>query len=217
MKERIVILGAGGHARVVAECIDRSKYEIVGFLDKDDEHIGEYLDGIEIIGNDRNPKYWLEKGITGCVNGIGHVGNSTVRNKVYNKFKDVGFHMITMIHKRSIVSPNATLEDGVVVMPGVVINTGAYIKENVIINSNAVVEHDAFIGEGSHIAPGCTISGGVKIGKNVLIGVGSSVIQSKVVGDNTVIGAGTVVNKDVPKEVIAVGNPVRIVRRIKEL
>jgi len=215
MREKIVIIGAGGHARVVAECVDQLKYEIVGFLDKDDTHVGELLDGIKIIGNDVEPAQWLKSGISGCVNGIGHVGNCVIRNKVYTKFKNAGFHMITAIHKSSMISSNAIIEDGVVVMPGAIVNTGARIMENVIINSNAVIEHDTIIGKGTHIAPGCAISGGVTVGENVLIGTGCSIIQSKIVGANTIVGAGTVVTKDIPENVVAVGNPARIIREVR--
>lgn len=214
MREKIVILGAGGHARVVADCVDESKYEIVGFLDKDEEHIGESLDGIEIIGSDKNPQFWLKRGITGCVNGIGHIGSFTVRNKVYKKFKEYGYHMVTAIHKKSIISKHAVIEEGVVIMPGAIVNTGAHIMENTIINSNAVIEHDVLVREGAHVAPGTTISGGVRIGKNVLVGTGSSIIQSMTIGDNTIIGAGTVVNKNIPEQVVAVGNPVRVIRKV---
>lgn len=215
MREKIVIVGAGGHAKVVAECVDQSKFEIVGFLDKDDAHLGEILDGIPIIGNDADPAQWIRNGISGCVNGIGHVGNCVIRNKVYAKFKAAGFHMITAIHNRSIVSSNAIIEDGVVIMPGAIVNTGAHIMENVIINSNAIIEHDTIIGEGTHVAPGCAISGGVTVGENVLIGTGCSIIQSKIVGANTIVGAGTVVTKDIPENVVAVGNPVRIIREVR--
>lgn len=215
MREKIVIIGAGGHARVVAECIDETLYEIVGFLDKDDAHLGQIIDGIPIIGNDVNPCYWKEKGIKGCVNGIGHVGDCRVRNAAYEKFKNAGFHMVTAIHKKSIVSRNASLNEGVVIMPGAVINAGACIMQDVIINSNAVVEHDVIIGEGTHVAPGSIISGGTMIGKNVLVGAGSSIIQSVIVGDNTIIGAGTVVNNNVPENVVVVGNPFRVVRKVR--
>lgn len=214
MREKIVIIGVGGHAKVVAECVDETKYEIVGFLDKDDEHLGEMIDGIPIIGNDADPVRWIEAGISGCVNGIGHVGNCMIRNKVYKKFKEAGFHMITAIHKSSIVSKKAVIEDGAVIMPGAVVNTGAHIMENVIINSKAVIEHDTIVGEGTHVAPGSAISGGVTIGKNVLIGTGSSIIQSRVIGDNTIVGAGTVVTRDIANNVVAVGNPARIVREV---
>lgn len=214
MREKIVIIGAGGHAKVVAECIDEKVYEIVGFLDKDDMCVGEQRAGISIVGNDANPQYWKEMGIQGCIMGIGHVGNSAIRNKAYKRFKDAGFHMITAIHKSSIVSKNAVIDDGVVIMPGAIVNANAHIQENAIINSNSVVEHDTIIGFGTHVAPGSTISGGVVVGENVLIGVGSSIIQARKIGDNAIVGAGAVVIKDVPEDTLVLGNPARIVRKV---
>lgn len=91
MKEKVVIIGVGGHVKVVEECIDKKKYEVVGFLDKDNQLIGKNINGIPIIGDDSNPLKWLEKGITGCVIGIGHVGKYQLRNKLYEKFKKLVF------------------------------------------------------------------------------------------------------------------------------
>lgn len=215
MKEKVVVIGAGGHARVVAECIDREKYELVGFLDKDDEMFGREINGIPIIGNDSNPQHWLKSGVTGCIIGIGHVGKYQVRNKLYKLYKNAGFHMISAIHPQSIISETAVIKDGTVVMPGAIINANACIGENVIINSKVVVEHDVVIEDGVHVAPGSTISGGTNVGENTLIGAGSVVIQMINIGENAVIGAGTVVIRDVPANVLAVGNPVRIVRKGK--
>ena len=212
MKETVVIIGAGGHAKVVAECIDKKKYNIAGFLDKDSKLIGEKINGIPIIGDDSNPGQWLNEGITGCIIGIGHIGKYQLRNMLYDKYKRAGFHMINAIHSQSVISPNAVIKSGTVVMPGAIINANAYIGENVIINSKTVIEHDVVIHNGVHIAPGSTVSGGTHIGCNTLIGAGSVVIQMIDIGEETIVGAGSVVIRDVPAHVLAVGNPIRIVR-----
>lgn len=215
MREKVVIIGAGGHAKVIADCIDSEKYELVGFLDKDDTWIGKEINGVPIIGNDREPSHWIEKGITACIIGIGHVGKYELRNKLYSRYQEAGFHMITAVHPQSVVAKTAVIKAGTVVMPGAVINANAYIGENVIINTNSVIEHDSLIENGVHVAPGSTISGGVNIGENVLVGAGSVVIQTVKIGKNTIIGAGTIVIKDIPSNVLAVGNPAHIVREEK--
>lgn len=213
-KEKVIIIGAGGHAKMVAECVDNKKYEIVGFLDKDTSLVGKLINGIPIIGADGDPSYWMNKGITGCIIGIGHVGKYVLRNKLFERYKNAGFHMINAIHPESIISPNAVIKEGAVVLPGAVINSNAYVGENSIINSKSVIEHDVVINNGVHIAPGSIVSGGAQIGENTLIGAGSIVIQMINIGKETIVGAGTVVIKDVPSNVLVVGNPVRVVREV---
>lgn len=215
MKETIVIIGAGGHAKVVAECIDKQKYDIAGFLDKDDKLVGKEINGIPVIGDDSNPTYWLRKGITGCIIGIGHIGGYRLRNRLYEKYKNAGYHMVNAIHPQSMISPNAVIKAGTVVMPGAIINANAYIGENVIINSKTVIEHDVVIHNGVHIAPGSTVSGGTHIGENTLIGAGSVIIQMINIGKETIVGAGSVVIHDVPSHVLGVGNPIKIVREVR--
>lgn len=215
MKEKVVIVGAGGHAKVIVECIDKDKYDVAGYLDKDDQLIGENINGIPIIGDDSNPFKWLEKGITGCVIGIGHVGKYQLRNELYKKFKNAGFHMVNAIHPQSIISSTAIIKEGTVVLPGAVINANAHVGENVIINSRAVIEHDVVIDNGVHIAPGTVISGGSYVGMNTLIGAGTVIIQRVSIGKETIVGAGTIVIHDIPSHVLAVGNPARIVRKVK--
>lgn len=215
MRKKIVILGAGGHAKVIAEFIDKEKYDLIGFLDKDESCLGKLINGIPILGDDSNPMKWKEKGVSGCVIGLGHVGNCKVRNKVYHNYLQAGYEMLTVVHPNSIVSPSAILHAGVVVMPGAIINANAEIGENSIINTNSVVEHDSIIESGVHIAPGSTISGGSYVGSNVLIGAGSTVIQSIRIGEETIIGAGATVINDIPANVLAVGCPAKVIRKGK--
>lgn len=213
MRKKIVILGAGGHAKVIADFINKDIYELVGFLDKDKAYVGQLLNGIPILGDDRNPLFWKEQGISACAIGIGHIGNCAVRNRVFENYKNAGYEVLTVIHPSSIISPSAVIKEGAVVMPGAVVNANAVIGENSIINSNAVVEHDVIIGRGVHVAPGSTVSGGTVVGKNVLIGAGSTIIQSITIGANTIIGAGATVVSDIPDNVLAVGCPAKVIRR----
>lgn len=214
MLNKVVILGAGGHAKVVAECIDKERYEIVGYLDKDHLHIGEMIEGIPVIGQDSSPNYWRTKGIEGCIVGIGHIGNYRIRNCLFEMYYAEGFSMINAIHKTSCISMSVKIGKGNVIMPKVIINANAKIGNNTIINSAAVIEHDVVICDGVHVAPGCTVCGATHIGSNTFIGAGSTIIQGLQIGANSIIGAGSVVIADIPDNVIAVGNPARIVKGI---
>ena len=212
MMKQIIILGAGGHAKVVADCIDKGLYDIKGFLDKDGTRKGEIVCGYPILGSDSNPTYWFDKGITSCICGIGHLGNFIVRNKVYRKFKETGFEMVSIIHASAKISPYAHISAGTVIMPNAVVNSCAYIGENSIVNTGAIVEHDVKIEKGVHLAPGSVVSGGSLIKENTFIGAGSIVIQGIEIGRNCVVGAGSIVIRNIPDGTKAVGNPGRIIR-----
>lgn len=204
---KIVIVGAGGHAKVVAECLDDSLYEVVGFLDKDREKTGLKIGDYTIIGSDADGEKYKREGVEGCIIAIGHIGDSRIRNKLYETYKKIGFLMVNAIHKRSYISKSAHLENGIVVMPNAIINAGVHIGENSIINSGAIIEHDAIIGTGVHAAPGSIVAGGVCVSDNVLLGAGAIILQGRKIGENAVIGAGAVVTKDVLANQIIVGNP----------
>lgn len=209
--KKIIILGAGGHAKVVADALS-DDYELIGFLDKDDKYIGNKISGGVILGNDDNPSIWKEKGINRCVVGIGNMGDSDIRNKAYDKYKNAGFFMETIIHGTASVSKYSEIGCGTVVLSNAVINSDAQIGENCIINSSAVIEHDVKIGYGAHVGPGSVVLGMAEIGDNSLIGAGSVVLNKVKVGKNVIVGAGSVILKDIPDNVVVVGHPGEIIK-----
>lgn len=213
MKQQVLIIGAGGHAKNLIECIDLEKYTIAGILDKDDLHIHERINGIEIIGNDREMEKYHKKGIECAIIGVGHIGNYQVRELLYQKLKNAQFRLINAIHESSYISPSAMLGEGIVVMPGAAVNAEAHIGMNVILNTHAVVEHETIIGDNVHLAPGVVVAGGVCIGNNSFIGAGSTIIQGITIGTNAIVGAGSVVIRDVPDNSVVFGNPAKIVKR----
>ena len=212
---KAVILGAGGHASVVAECLDPGRYELAGFLDKDEEQKGQMLGGAVILGDDRDPAFWLSMGIKACIVGIGNLGNRSARLReiLFERYREAGYEMLTAVHRSAVVSPYAKIGAGSVIMPGAVVNAGAVIGENAIVNSGAVIEHDVILESGVHAGPGSIVSGAARIGRNTFLGAGSCVIQGIEIGSGSIIGAGSTVIRNIPGGVTAVGSPAIVIER----
>ncbi len=193
MKEKpVILLGSGGHAKVLLDILLEQNIEILGIAEKDGADLPAELYGVPVIGNDSDVEQYSPDKV-GLVNGIGSIGSTVLRHKVYEKFKLQGYSFPQVIHPGAVVSKRAEIGDGVQVMAGAVVNIGTCIRGNSIINTNASVDHDCLIGAHVHIAPGVTLSGGVTVGDGSHIGTGASVVQGIEIGGNVIVGAGAVV------------------------
>lgn len=188
----VILLGAGGHAKVLLDILLDKNIEILGIAEKGGADLPSDVYGVPVIGNDSDVQQYPPDKV-GLVNGIGSIGSTALRLKIYEKFKRQGYSFTQVIHPRAVVSRRAELGEGVQIMAGAVINIGTCIQENSIINTNASVDHDCDIGAHVHIAPGVTLSGGVTVGDGSHIGTGASVVQGIEIGTNVVVGAGAVV------------------------
>jgi len=195
--KKIIIIGGGGHARVLLDILNLDSYPVIGYTDltQQDKIQAEYLGDDNYIHQYKTDEIYL-------VNGIGSAWRPQKRRKIFEKFKSSGYRFNSVIHPKSIISPQAELGEGIHVIGGVVINAGAIIEENVIINTSSSVDHDCEVGAHTHIAPGVSISGGVKIGQGCLIGTGAKIIQGISIGDNVLVGAGEVIRKDIPSNTV---------------
>lgn len=193
MKEKpVILLGAGGHAKVLLDILLEKNIEVLGIAEKDGTDLPSGLYGVPVIGSDSDVQQYPPDKVE-LVNGIGSVGSTALRQKVYERFKRQGYRFTQVIHPRAVVSIRAELGEGVQIMAGAVVNIGTRIKEDSIINTNASVDHDCLIGAHVHIAPGVTLSGGVTVGEGSHIGTGASVMQGIEIGANVIVGAGAVV------------------------
>ena len=209
MKEKIVLIGGGGHCKVVISILkELGEFEIVGISDTS-EKIGEKVLDIPIRFTDDELEKLFDEGIKHALITIGSVGNPKKRIELFEMIKSIGFKLPVIVSKHAVVSSDAKIDEGTVIMPGAVINPGVRIGKNVIVNTGAIIEHDAFIDDHVHIAPGVTLSGSVRIGCCSHIGTGASVIQEIRIGNNVIVGAGAVVVKDIPDNVIAKGVPAK--------
>lgn len=208
MDKPVIIIGAGGHAKVLYDCLRLLDVEVLGALDKCPSK-EDGAPSIPILGDDSTIHDYATDAVE-LVNGIGSVGDTSLRAAIYNKFQKLGYSFRTVVHPSAIVARDCNLSEGVQVMAGAVVNTGAKISMDAIINTGAIVDHDSFIGRHVHIAPGCTISGGVHVGDGAHLGAGSTVIQGVVIGSKALVGAGAVVLKDVLAETKVAGVPAKV-------
>ena len=213
---RVIGLGAGGHARVVIEILRLlSGYELVGLLDPRQELWDSDVLGVPVLGDDRLLSELRNQGVDFAFIGLGTVGDTRPRRRLYEIVRRQGFQFIKAIHPQSIIAPSVELGHGPTIMAGAVINTGAKLGDNVIVNTGSIVEHDCIIGDHVHIATGARLAGTVRVGEGAHIGLGASILQGLEVGQNAIVGAGAVVISNVPDNTVVVGVPARILKKVK--
>ncbi|PUV23177.1 acetyltransferase [Sphingobacterium athyrii] len=193
----MVLYGAGGHAKVIAELAELNYYEELTFCE--DEPTKKQIWNYPIVAKIGNK----EK----CVIAI---GNNAVRKKLAIVLKNA---FVTLIHPQSQISTRAMIGNGTVIMAGVTINTDAQVGNHCIVNTNASIDHDCIIEDFVHLSPNVALAGTVSIGEGTHIGVGACVIQGIKVGKWCTIGAGAVIIRDVPDGCTVVGNPGRIIKK----
>lgn len=207
----LVILGAGGHARVLLSALQLSGYKVVGCLAEDvpDAH---WPREVEYLGPDSVLRS-LEPERIKLVNGIGGIGNNDKRQRVFERAKAVGFDFHTVVHPRALLADDVRLGEGVVVMMGAILQVGCVVGPNATVNTGAIIDHDCRIGAHAHIAPGVCLSGAVHVGDGAHIGTGAAVIQGIRIGVNALVAAGCVVVRDIPAGAKVKGVPARLVDR----
>jgi len=204
----VIIIGGGGHARVLISSLKALRREIIGLLHPDTSLIGQNIAGIRILGNDDKVKDYAPDEVE-LINGLGSVSLPEKRKDIYMKFKKNGYSFASVVHPSAIVVDDVQTGEGVQIMAGAILQTGCLIDDNAIINTGAIVDHDCKIGAHVHIAPGAVISGGVEIGEMVHIGTGANVIQGINIQSGSVIGAGAVVIRNVSAATKVAGNPAK--------
>jgi len=212
MNRPVILLGTGGHAKVLLDMLRSTGREVKGILIPEREHWGKDIWGIPVVGGDERINDYRPGDIE-IVNGIGSVGDASIRIKVFTDMKRKGFQFATVIHPSAIIAGDVSIGEGVQVMAGAVIQPGCRIGENVIVNTGVIIDHDCRIEDHVHLAPGVVLSGEVNIGSKTHIGIGASVIQGVTVGGSALIAAGAVVVSDIPEGVLASGIPARIVKQ----
>lgn len=205
---RIVLIGGGGHARVVAEAARRAGLELTGYTDP----AGPQALPIPWLGDDSFVLRFLPVE-TLLVNGLGSVGDSTGRREAVKNLEARGYRFATIRDLTSSVAADVEVGDGTVILMGALIQPGVRIGRHCILNTGAVVDHDCVLGDYVHIAPSATLCGGVSVGDAVHVGAGATVIQGRRLGAGSVIGAGAVVAGDIPASVTVVGVPARVLDR----
>lgn len=200
-KERIVILGFGGHAKSLADSILKDgKYDIAGYTDTHD-----CKSQFKYLGTDEQLIDIYKQGIDKAVLGVGFMGNSAVRDKLVRTAKSIGFVFPVIIDPSAMVASDVLIGEGTFVGKGVVINAESRIGDFCIVNTSAIVEHENIVGDYSHIAVGVILCGNVSVGHHSLIGAGTTVIQGKKIGNNCIVGANSTILANVEDNVKCYG------------
>jgi sugar O-acyltransferase (sialic acid O-acetyltransferase NeuD family) len=214
--ERIPVLGlgAGGHAKVVIEILQLDgSYEMVGLLDPNIELRGRSVLEVPVLGDDTQLQPLYQQGIRHAFIGVGSVGDTTSRQRLYHLASTHGMQLVNAIHPSAVIAPSAIIGQGVTIMPNAVVHTCATLGANVVVNTAAVVEHDCVIGDHVHIASGACLASTVQVGEGAHIGLGAAIRQCQRIGRHAIVAAGAVVVNDVPDHAVVAGVPARIIYR----
>ena len=206
MRKQVVLVGAGGHCKVIIDSIDLEKYKIMGILDNFIP-VGTCIYNIPVIGTDDDAENLYNRGVAFSI--ITVVGNLKIRRKLLERYRNIGFKIPNIVHRSCCISPRAQIGEGVTLLANVCINAEAKLENYVTVNTGEIVEHEVHVSENSHIAPGAVLLGSSQIGRDTMIGAGAVILQQKCIGDYCQIGAGSVVLKNVETGKTVYGNPAR--------
>ncbi|MDO5296804.1 MAG: acetyltransferase [bacterium] len=204
---KVIIIGAGGHGKVVADAVIQSGAEVVGFLDDDLGCEGRLLLGRPWLGTLENIAAYAAQGCRFII-AIGH-------NKTRKKIAEAhNVNYYTAVHPRAVIAPEVSLGAGTVVMAGAIVNAGASVGGHCILNTSCVVEHDNRLGDFVHICPKAALAGTVCVGEGVQIGIGSAVSNNLSICGGCLIGAGAVVVRSIDEPGVYAGVPARLLRAL---
>lgn len=204
----LLIVGAGGHGKVVADtAYEMGKWRKIAFLD--DRYLTlKSLLRWPILGSIAQAPLLVSEYSEAVV----AIGNNSLRLALLQHFRKIGFDLPAILHPAAFISQFAKIGTGSVVFAQAAVNAGAQIGSASIVNTGAVIDHDCFIGDGVHISPGARLAGEVKIGNYSWVGIGASVVQRISIGENVMVGAGSAIIASIPNNTTVVGVPGRIIK-----
>ena len=214
MRTKLIILGAGGHGKVLADLASlRPEFEIAGLLDDTTELWGASVLGYPVLG----PVAALAemaggRGIRAVALGI---GDNRLRREWFERVSSLGMETPALLHPAAVVSAHAEVGRGVVALAGVVVNAGAVLGDNACLNTGASVDHDCWVGPHCHVFPNAVLAGGVRLGEYAVVGSNAVINPNVRIGRRAFVGAGAVVLREVGDDEVVVGNPARLLRKLE--
>lgn len=205
MNEKVIIIGAGGHAKVVADIARKSGDTVLGFLDDDEGKKGKDFFGARILGNTSEYDKYISEA---CF--IIAIGNNLVRKRIA---ESMTCRFYTAIHPTAVIAEGAEIGEGVCIAALAAVNPDAKVGKHAIINTCAVVEHDCRVGDYAHLSPNATMCGLSNVGECSWIGAGATVVNGKKICGDALVGAGAVVAKDIEASGTYVGVPAKILEK----
>jgi sugar O-acyltransferase (sialic acid O-acetyltransferase NeuD family) len=201
----LIIIGTGGHSRVIADAAMNSGFNLTGFLDLNYKGQDEKILGCDVLGG----LSFLDTCDTNLILLVIAVGDNNRRSNLSLKLKDKGFSIQTVIHPTAIVSKYCTIGEGCFINAGTIVNAGVVVDDGCILNTGVIVDHECKIGRYCHLAPGVKIAGRTTIDNYSFIGIGATLIESIKIGANVTIGAGSVVINDINSNTTVMGVPAK--------
>jgi UDP-perosamine 4-acetyltransferase len=206
MNEGVVVLGAGGHAKVVIELLRATGQQVAFCVSADS---AEHCAGVQVL---RGDEHLARLRSIGYGRAFIAIGANRLRQRLAAHALDLGYELVNAISPHAVLSPSAQLGQGIAIMAGVVVNAQAVIGDLAILNTGVTVDHDCRIGAAVHLAPQCALAGNVLVGAGAFLGIGCKVIPDIEIGNDAILGAGAVVTSVIPAGVTAVGVPARIIK-----
>jgi len=207
----IIIYGAGGQGKVVAQVLSAANRRITGFIDDSPGAAGKDILGFPVLGGNEILSGIKKEGA------VVAVGDNRVRKEIFYLLKALGFEMVIAVHPFSCIHSSVKIGEGTVILPGVVINADAAIGKNCIVNTCASIDHDCVIADHVHIAPQNALGGGVLVEEESFIGIGCALLPRVKIGRGSIVGGGALVNRDVPDYTVVAGVPAKILRKVEEI
>lgn len=204
----VVIIGAGGHGRVVLDILRAvGQYQPIGFIDANYAGMADKtIADLQVLGDIKLLPRLRDQNISRAIIAI---GDNQTRLLMAQILLEQGFELVNAIHPASHLSSGITIGKNVVISAGAIVGTQTTLADSTIINTGAVVDHECQIGRGVHIAPAAALAGRVRVEEGAFVGLGARVIQTLTIGQYAIIGAGAAVLKDVPPRTTVVGVPAR--------
>ena len=198
--KEVLVLGAGGHSKVVVRTLEVLNYSVVAVLDDNEQLWGTQLCGVPITGPIASAEEYL--GMPSVL----AIGDNQTRRKLSSQ---LSCDWLTVVHPSAVVDTSVVIGEGTVVFAGTVIQADTRIGRHAIVNTGASVDHDVVLGDFAHVAPGVHLAGNVHVGSGAFVGIGSSVIQGMTIGSWSTVGAGASVVRDVAPDSLVVGVPAK--------
>lgn len=206
----LILLGAGGHARVLLALAKAARYCVLGVCDPGlATSSKQHWEGLKVLGDDKVLEKYSPDAIQ-LMLGVGQLTTGTLKERLYDTWSSRGYSFPALVHPSAWIAPDVRLGAGVQVMAGVIIQPGCSVGENSILNTRSSIDHDCQIGSRVHVAPGATLCGTVSVGLGAFVGAGSVVIQGLQIGERAIVGAGVTLVRDLAPSQTIVGSANRM-------
>lgn len=211
MGKKLLVIGAGGHCRVVLSILEYyDNFEVIGIADRGQGNIGEEISGNSIVCSWNDLEEICHSGVGNAVIAI---GNNEERKDLFSRASIVGFKVPTIAHPSAVIEKGSSIGEGCTVCMGVNVGAAVSIGRNCIVYTGSNLDHEVQIGDDVFIAPGCNIAGRVKIGRGSFIGIGTAIKENIQIGKKAIVGAGSVVIKDVGDHDVVAGVPAKSIKK----